>query len=227
MALSLTLGTLISRCQQRSRKENDESIPTAEWKSLISEIYGELHGAVAKTGARYFETEATITATGAASYALPTDHLSTVGVDLVVDASGRRIELAELQVQERIAYAGVTGTARLFHFSGTNVVLAPNPSTGTYKHIYVPQPTDLSDANVSTSVDLISVYGLKFVVWGVTALALHKEESDQRTAFGQRDQALEEVVSWAVDRALTMPRRRVITDVDSIMIGGDLDLRYL
>lgn len=214
MALSRTMGQLIGLCQRRADKESDEHVDSDEWKELISELYGELHGAVAQTGARYFETEATISADGSSTYALPSDHFSTVGIDRVLDSAGRRTELAELMVQERTFMLGQTGPAQLFAFTGTSIQLYPRPTTGSYKHIYVPQPTDYSSVGNGTSIDLINNDGLKFVVWGVASIALHKGEANQQRAMVERDAARERLVDWATRRALTMPKRRVVTDID-------------
>lgn len=217
MALSVTLGTLITRCQQRANAVGSDQIETSEWKEMVSELYGELHGAVSETGARYFESEATL---NLANLALPSDHLSTVGVDYVYDSSGRRFELAELMVQERNVLAGLTGQAYAWSLVAGSIVLRPTPTTGTYKHIYLPQPTDYSTASTSTSIDLINTHGMRFVTWGVAAIALHRSESNQQAAMLARDQAKELLVTWAVNRALNMPRRRVITDYD-FSNGGD------
>lgn len=217
MALIRTMGQLIGLCQRRADKEPDPHVDTDEWKELISEVYGELHGAVSEVGSRYFEAEATINATGASSYALPADHLSSIGVDRV-DAGGRRFELDQLMVQERNAFAGTTGDARCWTFSGTNIVLWPTPASGTYKHLYVPQPEDLTSKGNSSEVDVVNAYGLKFLTWGVASIALHKGADDQIRAVAERNQALEKVREWAVLRALNMPRRRIVRDVD--VYGG-------
>lgn len=217
MAFSRTMLQLVGICQRRADKETDDHVGgeyANEWKELISEAYGELHGAVAWTGARYFETEATITATGASSYALPSDHLSTIGVDRVVDSAGRRQQLDELMVQERDIFGGVTGNAQLWAFTGTNIALYPTPASGSYKHIYVPQPTDYSAASNSTSVDLINNDGLQFIVWRVASVAMHKGADDQQRAVGEAAAARERLVEWAVARALTMPKRRQVRETD-------------
>lgn len=214
MALSRTITQLIGLCKRRSDKENDEHVDDDEWKELISEVYGELHGAVAKTGARYFETEATISPTGAASYSLPSDHLSTVGVDRVTDAAGSRVDLVEIMVQERTIFSGRTGEAWGYSFTGTNIKLYPTPSSGTYKHIYVPQPTDYSASAGSTSIDLINNDGMKFLVWSVASIALHKGDANQIRAVEERDRAMAGLTEWAVLRSLTMPKRRQVRDVD-------------
>jgi hypothetical protein len=214
MALVRTMGQLLGLCQRRADKEGDDHVDDDEWKELISEVYGEMHAAVSDTGARYFETEADITANGSAVYALPEAHLSTVGVDYVVDSTGHRRELDELMVQERTLFAGETGPAWLWSFTGTNIALYPKPSSGTYKHIYVPQPTDYSSVGNGTEIDLINIHGLKFLVWGVASIAMSKGDDNQQRALAERERALSDLVSWAVQRALTMPKRRVVTEED-------------
>lgn len=214
MALTRTIAQLVASCQLRADKKDDDHVTAAEWQEYISELYGELHGAVAETGARYFETEATITTTGASSYALPTDHLATIGVDYVLDSTGRRRSLDELMVQERPLFAGQTGDATMFAFTGTSIVLYPTPSTGSYKHVYVPQPTDYTAVATTTAVDLINNDGLKFLVWGVAAIALHKGEASQQRAMVERDAAKASLIEWAVRRALTMPKRRMVRETD-------------
>lgn len=214
MALTRTLTQLIGLCQRRADKENDEHVDSDEWKELISEVYGEMHSIVSETGARYFETEADITATGAAQYALPSAHFATVGVDRVTSAAGDRVPLDELMVQERVVFGGVTGDARFWSFTGTNIRLYPTPSSGTYKHIYVPQPTDYSSSSLSTEIDCLNIWGLKFITWGVASIALHKGEANQIRALAERDNAKQELVAWAVHRALTLPKRKIVNEVD-------------
>jgi hypothetical protein len=87
MARNIALSVLVTRCLRRANKETDPNVEPYETKALISELYGEMHAAVAETGSRYFETEATITTTGATSYPLPDGHLSTLGVDFRVDTA--------------------------------------------------------------------------------------------------------------------------------------------
>jgi hypothetical protein len=219
MAFTRTVGQLVELGQRRADKQTDDHVDTEDWKGFLSELYGEMHAAAVDVGARYFETEATITATGASSYSLPSDHLATVGVDYE-DSAGNRQPLVELMVQERWAFGGVTGQARLFAFTGTSIVLYPTPSSGSYKHLYTPQPTDYSSAADSTSVDLLNTHGLSFVVWGMAALAMHKGDDNQQRAMFERDAAKERFIEAAVKRALTMPRRRQVNAVDLFLDEG-------
>lgn len=211
MALTFTLGTLVTRCRQRCAGEGESLLDDPEVKSLIFEYYGELHALVVEKGAGYFRTTADITATGATSYALPANHLSTIGVDAVLSGTTgpRRPVWGPIMEQQRTALAGRTGPAFFWAPEGTDLALFPVPSSGTYKHIYVPQPTDLSTAADSTSVDLITIYGLKFLVWGVASVALHKGSSSQARAVDEHEKAKAQVEYWACLRALTQPSYRV------------------
>lgn len=220
MAFTRTMGVVVGLCQRRADKETDGQVDADEVKELIAEHYNELHAAVTEVGARYFETEADITATGASSYALPSGHLSTVGVDRVLDAAGRRQPLVELMVQERPLLSGLTGEAWLWALSGATIVLYPTPSSGTYKHLYVPQPTDYSSVGNGESIDFINQAGLRFVVWGVASVMQHKGDANQLRAVSERDRALDSLREWAVRRALTMPKRRQVRETD---LAGGLD----
>lgn len=219
MALSITLGTLVTRCKQRAKKESESQIETPEWKELISEHYDDLHGVAVETGSRFFESEATI---NLSTLALPSDHLATVGVDFVFDSAGHRRELAQLMVQERTIFAGRTGEAFYFALAASTIPLYPTPSTGTYKHLYVPQPADYSTSADSTSIDVINSYGRKYIVWGVASVALHKDDSDQQRAILERDKALAKFKEVCIERAKGMPKRQIITDIRSLGSTSDI-----
>lgn len=199
-----TMGALVTRCQQRADLENDGHV--TEWKALISEQYGDLYSIVAASGLRYFETEATITATGAASYAEPDDHLATVGLDHV-DSAGTRRPLAEIMVQERHRWIGLTGEAFAFALVDDRILLYPKPATGTYILIYIPQPPDLSSYADATVVDVVTPDGEAFLVWGVTVKALAKSEADVSLAIAEREAARTRLATWAALRSFNQPRR--------------------
>lgn len=210
MAFAVTLGELVTRAQQLGNQPGGEQLDPTEWKAHISSAYGRVHSTVADTCARLFETEATL---NLASLALPASHRSTIGVDFV-DASGRRRELAEFMIHERNVFSGETGEARVWWLSGTSIVLAPVPSTGTYKHLYVAQPTRYHASADSTSIDVLTSDGYDAIVWGAASIGLHRSESDQRRAAAEFDGALARLKEWAVIRSLSMPRRRQVTEID-------------
>jgi hypothetical protein len=209
------LGTLVTRCQQRANRENDGSI--TEWKPWVSQVYGQLHGKVADTGCRYFETEGNLTLPSPC--ALPAAHYATLGVEFVRDSAGRRRPLKEAMVQERARLLGRTGEATCYAIRGQTVELYPAPSTGTYKLAYIPQPTDLSAAGDSTEVDLMTADGEEYVLWGVALLAWSKGEDDIRTADGKQKEALAAVLAWAGQLTFTTSNRHILDPGDDPHYG--------
>lgn len=219
MAYTILLGDLVTYCQQLANKVGDNQVDTPEWKAHISTWFGRVHKTVSDVGARVYETDATV---NLAVLALPSDHHSTIGVDFV-DASGRRTELPELMIQERNMFTGRTGAAIAWSLSGANLVLCPpvTSSTGTYKHLYIPQPTKYNVAADSTSIDLCTSDGLEAIGWGVASVALHRSESMQQRAIDESNQALGRLKDWAIERARYIPKRRQITSRD--MRWGDIN----
>ncbi len=207
MPRRIAMSTLRTSCKRRADLETDTHIGTAEWGALISEKYGELYGLMCEAGSRYFETTATITATGAASYTESADHLSTIGLDYVGTDNSIR-PLMELMPHERDIYAGLTGDAVGYSLIDDQVYLYPNPSTGTYRLSYIPQSPDLSAYLDADLVDVINMDGEAFLTWGTSILAKSKSESDVRLAMERESAARDRFVVWASNRSMTEPRRR-------------------
>lgn len=220
MARLIEMGTLIELCQQRADKENDDHIANTEWRTLIDESYGELFEAVAETGLRYFEKVGTLTSTGAAYVAEPTDVLSTIGLDYVL-GSGERRPLKEIMIHERAKWAGRTGSyATEFAIVDDRIYLYPTPPTGqTYELLYVYQPPDLSAFDDDDCVDVVTPSGRDFIVWNTAVKAAAKSETDAQLALVERDNAKKRLVEWAVKRMLTQPRRQHVEDAEQQFVS--------
>jgi len=210
MARTFTMTSLVSACQDFADKTNDTHISTAQWKRRISFRYGELYQIVVDGGGRYFETESSITATGATSYNEPSSILHILEVTRV-DGSYRR-KLDELMIQERADFMGLTGTATRWEFQDDQIILYPNPPSGTYKVLYIPQATDLSAYADGDLVDVACPAGERFLIWSVVADALAKSESNAVDALRNAAAARLDFEMWAANRALTNPRHRVTRD---------------
>lgn len=210
MSRPLLMSDIVLRCKRRANMEGEEFIATPEWKALISEQYAHVYSAVVKQGMRYFETSDTITADGSTSYALPSDHDCTIGIDRVVDATGRKVDLGELMPQERNAWSGQTGDARAYSVVGQTIEFYPRPLTGTYRHIYVPQSPDISALSDSLTVDVVTADGEAFLINGVAVKALMKRDQDPTYCMRERDAAEERFIEDVMQRALINPRRRVV-----------------
>ena len=209
-----TVAQLLTRARQRTEQEDSDHVTDAELKAILSTAYGELYSMIVESGLRYYESEQTISASGASSYPLPSDHLSTICVDREIDSSGRRRSLREAMIQERNLWYGRTGDAQFYSLVGSNIELYPSPASGTYYHRYVPQPTDLSSAADADQVDVVTPDGEAFIEGYMQVEILAKEESDVGGAVAKRERARERVSWWVTQRLLTQPRRPFVSDTD-------------
>lgn len=212
-----TKAQLIERCQKRVSMENGGAVNDAdEFAELLSTQYAELYGLVVESGHRYFETSAIVVTDGVDNlFALPQNHLSTIGVDFLIagTSSGPRRRLREWMVQERNIASGITGPAQGYSLAGQNLALFPRPPSGqSYEHIYIPQPDDLTAYDDEDEIDVVTPDGEAFLIWGVAVQALAKEESDTSVAERREAQARERVIDWAIKRALNEHRRLIVDD---------------
>jgi len=213
----VTINALIDRAKKRADLENSTHISAVEWQSLVAEQYGELYGAVATSGLRYFETSSTLTTTGADYLSEPVQVLAVVGLSyLPTGATGERQPLQELMIQEVPRFSGQTGSiARFFAVIDDRVYLYPKPPAGqSYELLYVPQATDYNDpADPDQFIDVVTPDGEAFLIWGTAVKALSKSESDVRLAIAEREAARQRLEHWATLRSMTQPRRRVVDDL--------------
>lgn len=212
MPRNVTIANLITRCKQRADLENDSHVSDAEWQTMLSEMVGEMQGIVSEAGFAYFKSEATISLS---TFALPDDHLATIGVAFVFDSAGRRRTLREIAEQERNDWLGQVGEARVFIMNAQTVELYPVPSSGTYKLIYIPQPTDIGASATSTVVDVVTPDGEAFVIEGTAVKALRKSETDAQPFMVARNEAKERLKDWSLSRSFNTPHRmQVARDID-------------
>lgn len=216
-----TLAALTERIRQRADIEDDQHVTDPEIQGLMSTAYGELHSLLNGSGLRFFESVQSIAASaltdngdGGSYIALPDDHLHTIGVDYE-DTASRRSCLVEMMVQERNVFSGTTGRnqAVAYAISGAKLVLYPTPpTTQTYKHLYVPQPLDLTGLDSSQEVDVVTADGEAFLIWHAVIAILAKREMDPNLAMAERERARERVREDALRRALNNARRVIVED---------------
>lgn len=218
MARNLLMQDIVLRAQRRIDREGDSTIAPTEWKALISEQFGHLYSNVVKAGHSYYDTTSTITANGATSYALPSDTDQIIGVDRVL-ATGQVYQLDDLMVQERNAFAAMTGDACAYRIVAQTVVLLPRPLTGTYTLWYVPQSPDISALADTSNVDVVTSDGEAFLLYGVAAKAAAKLREDPSLHLAERDAAEQRFLEDVAQRALMNPRRRVVMR-SPILDGG-------
>ncbi len=230
MARTVTLGALVTRCLRRADLENQDDPSSSMVKEMIHLVYAELYSLLVDAGISFFDTESIILTDGDSVFALPDDHLVTIGVDYVVDASDRRRQLVELMVPERNWTSGQTGASEAvaFRLIGSNLKLYPTPPDNQeYRLIYVPVPDDLSSAADATVIEMATLDGEQFVIWAVSALCKHKVGLDATVDRQEREAARERVLFWAAQRALHNGRRRIVLDdIDALQQWTPGDWRY-
>jgi hypothetical protein len=207
MPRQILTSTLVTRFQQRCDMVGDDSIARAEWLSYASEIYGEMLSEASALEFGLLEASTSISITGAASYAEPASHDSTVRVVQVL-SDGTERELRELQQHEAADFAGRTGDAFGWLHIDNALQLLPSPTTGTYKWYYLAQPDDLSSNADGDNIDVLCPAGEAFLIWGVAVLAKAKGGKDVSLAMAQRERAREQLQLWAANRNQTDVRTR-------------------
>lgn len=216
MAMKIALVELVRSAQQLANRVvtqtgaiADSQVDPAEWKQRISSLYGQLHETVVPTGARCFEIEVDL---DASNLTLPDDHYMSIGVDII---RGRcREELPQLMLEERSMFTSDTTAteARAWTQIGSRLVLYPPTTRGVYKFIYVPQPTDYAAADDSAIIDVLTQAGRDLIEWGVAAIGLHRDDSNQTRAIAERDSARARLLDWATKRSLSQPQRQRVHD---------------
>lgn len=219
MARNFTIAALITKGRRRCHQENSDCLSAAEWQDELSTICSEFQGLIVDSGSRIFESEQTITATGATGYALPADFLAEVGVD---DPDGNH--LTPLLVQERNHTNGATGTARYYSLVNDEIRLFPNPSSGDYTLIYAPQCPDYSESVTTTEIDVITPAGENFFTWSLALVGGIKEQDELTPYFEKQvEKYRAKVEKWAQQRMLNAPVRRYVEygSPDSIYPGDE------
>lgn len=160
-----------------------------------------------------------LTITGATYYACPSDYLATVGVFYVDgDATTRLRRMQGIERPEMVAISGsIASQYRIFELgeaSGVNLTqkrieLYPNPSSGTYQHVYVPVITFSSDTDV-----LDDVLGWhEYIVLDVAIKVYHRDNLDARPLIYERERLEQQIEDEAEARDLN--ETYVVQDVNN------------
>ncbi len=186
---AVTLSELISRVRQRSDQEHSGSnfVTDAEITRLINVSYAELYGHLLRWSLNMVESLSTITATGAANYALPTDLYSVVAV-FRVDGDVRTY-LERHSSRHRLG-ATPSGSAVSYRVINNTIEFYPRATAGTYEVVYVPVCGQLVDGDDAMD----GVLGWEeYVVIDCAIHILDKEESDSSRHRADRDRILQRI----------------------------------
>ena len=212
MARNFTLIELITKGRRRCDQENRDLLSAAEWKEEASTVKAEFEGELMESGMRMFEkTDAISSVSGTQTYAVPADFNKMVGVDYL-QSDGQRLELEPLLAQERNVFTGTTasGWSVAYELIGYDLKLWPTPAgSQTYYVVYVPQPTDVSNAPDSEVIDVVIPAGEQFFTWSLALAGAVKEESDQVPYIERKiEQYRQRLRTWATEREMYTPKRR-------------------
>jgi hypothetical protein len=169
---------------------NSDFVTDAELTGLINTAYKELYGLLVKASLHRAENTEVITATGAASYALPDDFFGLIGVYRTVGEDKFPLE----RFGDKFQPGTRTGDACQYRISGSELILYPRPSSGSYDVVYIPMPGDMA----SDGDTMDGVLGWEeFVVLDASICVLEKEESDTSKLEFKRDRILRRIADEA------------------------------
>jgi hypothetical protein len=216
MARTFTLLQLRTKARERSDMVNSSFVTDSELNGYISASYTELYDLLVQSGLIYFTpTTQTITGTGAETYALPGGYYGTIRVDR--QSGSDYFPLTEYMITERHSFENSSGDATVYSPQGSNISLLPAPSGGTYRHIYIPAPADLTSD--SDTVDGVSGWE-EFIIVDTAKKMLQKEESSTATIERDLERIRARIEEMVQNRAWSTPRR--VVDVRGAASGpGD------
>lgn len=223
MARSVPLSTLITRVRRRADIESATArFPDAEITDNLNESITELYDIIRMSwGDGYFRSSYVFTtSTAVDTYALPSDFLDLVSVDVQVSASdvvsARRFMESERNAAKSPLVGWLYGQPVFYQLQGNNIKFIPQPSAAYLVTInYVPTPTKL----VGSSDTIDGVAGWEeYAVLDAAIKCLIKDESFEHIAIlenrkavikgridalaPQRDgqpERVQDVVGWGVE----------------------------
>lgn len=210
MARSVLASAIISRARELADQETSTPstafVDDTEALAQLNTSLGIWHGMLVKAVPERYETSETITATGASSYNLASDHFLTVGVDYQMSSTSW-VPLPRILPQERTRFETTRDIAEGYYLRGATIVLLPAPPSGTYRHTYITcAPTAIS----STSIDCVNGWE-SWLIYDLAIKMLTKEESDPAALLAKQAEIKMEMEAAAADREAASPMRVVDT----------------
>lgn len=220
MPRTFTLAQLRQRVRELVDIEGNRHFTDSEVNSRISSAYAKYYAKLVASGLGYAgEKTQTIFTVGTNTYAMPTDHMSTLRVDYRYSTELWQ-ELEEVLVQEINRYQTTGSQAFGFRLVGGNILLYPTPPSGqTYRHIYVPAPADLTTD--TQTVDGVAGFEDAVVLDAAIRCLIKKEDADTSSLLRERDLVDARIQEEAEMRLLTKSRRiartrnRLDRDIDA------------
>jgi len=223
--MGIARSTIRSMVQQRADIQGDTvRFPASELNQYINDSLKRFQGLLLKKGLLKTRGVQTISANGGTSYSLPTDYLATSAIFLVEGGSHTR--LAYMQDTERaLRQNDLSGDASQYNIyewtTGSTrekrIELYPSPTSGTYKHVYVPVYTLDADTD-----ELDEVLGWhEYIILDVAIKCYLKDNLDYSQLAIERERILQSIEDEAEARLLS--ETYVIQDVTGGSFGDASD----
>lgn len=203
--MAVTRLQLRTRILQRTNHEHDTddegTVSVAECNGLIEKSRLELFALLVKAGLQSVpESLTTITATGAANYALPNDYFAIQDVYRIDGNVKYRLTRHDARIRPNTVITGVASTYRV---SGTGedavIEFYPMPPNGSYPVHYIAIPTAM--ASDSDTVD--GVLGWEeYIVVDVSIDIYEKDGLDTRPLLARKEALLRRIQEESAIRDL-------------------------
>jgi hypothetical protein len=211
---SVTLAQFRERARERADMENSKFVSDAELNRYVNASIQELYDLlIASRGENYYIDSDSFTTTNTDTYALPSDFLKLMGVDLVTSAN-KAYTLRAFNWSERNRYREpyyINDNANImYQIRGSNIVLTPQPATGKIIKVwYIPRAAILVSDN--DSYDGINGWE-EYVVIDAAIKMRVKEESPIDELLIAKQDMKSRVMSASSARDSSEPAR--VSDVD-------------
>lgn len=177
---TVTVTELIAEARQKADMVNTRFVTDAFVLSALNNRNNQLNALLITNQLMVDELEQVITADGSAYYAFPTRYFSTLDVYYDPGGSQDMVRLHRTSNRSRPRTTNIEH-AESYGTTSSGLVLKPAPTTGTYRHFYIPSPLKLvetvSDANTEVATVNYPMGWEEFLSVGAAIDCLSKEET--------------------------------------------------
>lgn len=214
MAASVALSVLRRQSRELADEINSSFVADTELNGMINSSISQWYDLILEAVPERYETIQTITANGAASYALPAAHYKTLAVEY--QSTDAYVDIPRVQFRERNRFPTKASGSRAlaYRLTKNDIALMPPPTSGTYRHLYAPTPTVLSQD--TDTLDGVNGWE-QWVVYDCAIKMLLKGESEILGMVAERERIERSLRRAAADRELANPKR--IVDVRSRLVA--------
>ena len=220
--MATTLTQLQTRARYIADMTNSQFISDAELTYYINSGLTELYDLVVRSFEDYFINTTTFTiASGANSYALPSDFYKCRAVDFQLNGNWTTVKLfnfANRNTFRRVSFLYATpDSGRRYRIFGDNLIIQnTDNAAGNYRMYYVPAPTLLTSGSDTIPATLSQAGWDEYIALYAAERMLSKEETDNREVITRREELKQRIISLAADRQVE--QSEVVSDMSQTLI---------